>query len=63
MTSFIDMVCGKAVTDADVQDKGATAATKRYHEGQWFYFCSLACRQKFIANPEAYIAKSKQAQS
>ncbi len=72
MATFMDIVCGRPVTDADAQDKsgwppaqggdkGTIAATKRYHEGQWFYFCSLACRQKFITSPNTYIAQAKQA--
>lgn len=72
MATFMDVVCGRPVTDADARDKGgwppaqavdkgAIAATKRYHEGQWFHFCSLACRQKFIASPDTYIAQAKQA--
>ena len=71
MATFIDVVCGKPVTDPDAQDqsgwpparavdKGVIAATKCYHEGQWFFFCSLACRQKFIASPDTYIAQAKQ---
>jgi Cu+-exporting ATPase len=43
-----DPVCGMRVDPAT-----ATAGT--VHEGQTYYFCSLACRDQFVANPKAYI--------
>ena len=29
--------------------------TKRFHEGEWYYFHSLDCRMKFISAPERYL--------
>jgi Cu+-exporting ATPase len=43
-----DPVCGMRVDPA-------TAAASTVHEGQAYYFCSLACRDQFVANPKAYI--------
>lgn len=61
-----DPVCGKDVDNEKV-DGPATHATsgapvtdprfgtKRYHEGDWYYFCGMACRQRFMAAPARYI--------
>ena len=47
--------------DAEHIDKGPTQVlggateteashgTKRFHGGTWYYFCSMACRQRFIS--------------
>jgi YHS domain-containing protein len=32
-----------------------TKGTRRFHEGTWYYFDTLACRSKFMANPTAYL--------
>ena len=64
----VDPVCGKEIDVAKVNagvghvQAGATevdptAGAKRFHEGTWHYFCSLACRQKFIASPTQYMQK------
>ena len=29
--------------------------TRRFHDGKWYYFCSLECRNKFLASPDSYI--------
>ena len=61
-----DPVCGKEVDEASLQrsqstivsgatEIDASVGTKTFHEGQWFYFCSLACRAKFMGNPEQYL--------
>ncbi len=42
-----DPVCGM---DVDV----AHAAARHEHGGQIFWFCSLACKEKFDANPDQY---------
>ncbi|MCP5364525.1 MAG: YHS domain-containing protein [Hyphomicrobiales bacterium] len=67
-----DPVCGKEVDDQKV-DGGDTVGTagahvtdprfgtKRLHEGKWYYFCSMACRQRFIGNPSRYLESDKQA--
>lgn len=66
-----DPVCGKEVDDQKIDAGGAMAGsgalvtdpsfgTKRLHQGQWFYFCSMNCRQRFIANPDRYLKPSSQ---
>lgn len=66
MTIVKDPVCGSDVdTDAVNSAVGSTTSgapesdpakgTKRFHEGEWYYFDSLACRMKFVSNPEAYV--------
>jgi YHS domain-containing protein len=63
-----DPVCGRDVdTDAmerpvSAIDAGApeidpTKGTKRFHDGQWYYFHDLACRMKFVSSPEQYLSK------
>ena len=44
----IDPVCGMTM---DTQGNALTAS----HRGQTYYFCSGACRESFLANPEAYL--------
>lgn len=63
-----DVVCGTQVDD-ELVNRGTSRVlagapqtdprhgTKRIYNGQWYYFCSMACRQKFIANPRAYLGQ------
>lgn len=62
-----DPVCGKEIdtdaVDAQVSETPYGApetdparGTKRFYQGQWYYFCSLACRTKFVSNPSAYVS-------
>ena len=44
----IDPVCGMPVDEA-------TAAGSSVFEGSNYYFCSAGCKQKFEANPSAYV--------
>lgn len=68
----VDIVCGKEVADSAVNESvgsvrgGAnetdpSQGTKRFHEGRWYYFCSLQCRQQFVAKPDEVIAQAKEA--
>lgn len=61
-----DLVCGKDVDEANLQltrssivsgatELDPTVGTKHFHEGQWYYFCGLDCRAKFMGNPEQYL--------
>jgi len=65
----VDIVCGKEVDQAAVNaqvgsipagapetdpDKG----TKSFYNGKWYYFCSMACRHKFLATPDEIIQKA-----
>ena len=57
-----DPVTGYMFSDSEVAeiDKGNfKMGTKYRHEGKWYYFKSLAQRQKFIGNPEAFLGGSK----
>lgn len=65
----IDLVCGKEVNAAAVDtpvgmvragagETDPTAGTKRFWEGKWYYFCSQACRLRFVATPDEYILRS-----
>ena len=46
-----DLVCGM---DVDTH----TAKHRAEHEGHPYYFCSVGCRTKFVANPTTYLDKS-----
>ena len=43
----IDPVCGMEVDEA-------TAQWKTEYNGKTYYFCSIACKTKFDANPERF---------
>ena len=47
---FVDPVCGMEVVRAS-----ATVT----HAGQKYYFCTAACRDKFLKNPEQYVGSKK----
>ena len=48
-TAIKDPVCGMTVTP----DAGKPTAR---HDGRTFHFCSVTCRDKFVAHPERYLA-------
>jgi YHS domain-containing protein len=47
-----DIVCTKPLPP------GVETWASRYH-GRTFYFCSLACRERFELEPEDYFAESR----
>jgi Cu+-exporting ATPase len=47
MATVKDPVCGMEIDPS-------SAAASEEHEGQTFSFCSQACRQAFVADPDAY---------
>ena len=52
MANYIDPVCKMTVTDEK--------ETERHeHNGQTYYFCSGACKQMFVKNPEKYLKTNK----
>jgi YHS domain-containing protein len=51
----LDPVCKMEVNPA-------SAAAQSEFEGQTFYFCSEACKQKFDASPQRYIDETDRAQ-
>lgn len=59
-------VCGTDIDEAAARaETGQTAhgamevdpaqGTRRFHNGQWYYFDSLDCRSKFMVNPDSYL--------
>ena len=46
----VDPVCGMTIETA--------AAKSAVHDGTVYYFCSQVCREKFEANPAAYLKKT-----
>ena len=64
----VDIVCGKDVDDAGVNagvgqipagapETDPEKGTKSFHGGRWHYFCSMACRLKFVANPDEFLKR------
>jgi YHS domain-containing protein len=47
LTQHKDPVCGMRLEEKDVQ---ATAT----YQGKTYYFCSVACKQKFEHSPQKY---------
>ncbi len=66
----VDIVCGKEVDTAAVNaavgnipagapETDPTKGTKSFHNGKWYYFCSIACRNQFAAKPEEFLQKAQ----
>jgi P-type Cu+ transporter len=51
----LDPVCKMEVNPASAEGQSE-------YEGQTFYFCSMACKQKFDAAPERYLDETDRAQ-
>jgi YHS domain-containing protein len=63
-----DPVCGKEIDEKAVQQGSGTTrfgavevaaekGTRMFYNGQWFYFCGVECRSKFLAAPQTYLEK------
>lgn len=52
---------GKSLADGGVPVTDPRFGTKHMHQKQWYYFCSMACRQRFIGNPARYLTPSAEA--
>jgi len=48
-TTAVDPVCGMSVVVASAREKAEV-------EGVAYYFCCAGCREKFLKNPQAYLA-------
>ena len=62
----VDIVCGKEVDKdavnaavgnipAGAPETDPDQGTKSFYNGSWYYFCSMACRLKFIATPDEFL--------
>lgn len=51
----LDPVCKMEVNPASAEGRSE-------YQGQTFYFCSMACKQKFDAAPERYLDETDRAQ-
>lgn len=50
-TAVKDLVCGMDV-------EPATAAARSEYQGETYYFCGAACKEKFDLNPAQYVGTS-----
>ncbi len=66
----LDLVCGKEVAPeamkatvgrvpAGAPEVDPKFGTRRYYQGTWYYFCSVACRQLFVSRPDEFIQRSQ----
>jgi YHS domain-containing protein len=64
----LDIVCGKEMDvaminarvgqiQAGAPETDPTKGTKSFYEGKWYYFCSMACRHRFVATPDEFLSK------
>ena len=64
-----DPVCGMEIDEAEARAQtgqtmhGASEVdpqqgTRSFHNGQWYYFCGLDCRTKFLATPAVFLEQS-----
>ena len=60
-----DPVCGREIDETAAREvSGQTAyganevdpgqGTRRFHNGTWYYFCTVECRSAFMASPDTY---------
>lgn len=65
MAIVYDPVCGRELDTEEMNrpvgtvpggapEVDPTKGTRRFHEGAWYYLCSLDCRNKFLASPATY---------
>jgi xanthine dehydrogenase accessory factor len=52
LAEAIDPVCGMTVTVAGARESAV-------HEGITYYFCNPGCRQRFVADPAAYLSHTR----
>jgi YHS domain-containing protein len=52
MNMAIDPIC-----KMEVDEKKAAASWE--YKGKKFYFCSTGCKEKFVKNPEKFLAEMK----
>ena len=64
-----DPVCGKEIDVAAARTTTGTTrfgaaevdprqGTRSFFNGQWYYFCGLECRTKFLATPQTFLKQS-----
>jgi YHS domain-containing protein len=46
------------MTSGGAKEVDPTMATRQFHDGTWYYFDTLECRNKFTRNPDGYLQGS-----
>jgi Cu+-exporting ATPase len=49
------------VCDMEVDER--TAPARYEYQGDTYYFCSEACKKKFVADPESYVSRKESSAS
>ena len=69
MAKMRDPVCGAEVDTDEINatvgemrsgaaETDPTKGTKRFHNGEWYYFDTLDCRVRFMADPDSFLKAS-----
>lgn len=43
------------MTSGGAKEVDPTMGTRQFHDGTWYYFDTLECRNKFTRNPDGYL--------
>jgi YHS domain-containing protein len=46
---------GTGTTPGGAMEVDPKAGTRQFHDGTWYYFDSLECRNKFTQDPDSYL--------
>ena len=46
------------MTSGGAKEVDPTMGTRQFHDGTWYYFDTLECRNKFTRNPDGYLQGS-----
>ncbi len=55
LTTNVDVVCGMDLTEHGIKDTTV-------YEGQLYGFCSQECKEKFLEDPQKYLAEKEEAE-
>jgi YHS domain-containing protein len=48
----LPMVGSQVITACGTKEKFIKTTPRAFHEGKWYYFCTPACQEDFIRDPE-----------
>ncbi len=57
----VDETAAKAqtgMTPGGAKEVDPKAGTRQFHDGTWYYFDSLECRNRFTRNPDSYLKQA-----
>jgi len=45
------------MTPGGAKEVDPTAGTRQFHDGTWYYFDTIECRNKFTRDPDSFLAQ------